>query len=229
MSDLFERTRLLVGEEGIERLANASVAVFGLGGVGGYALEALARAGAGRLFVVDADVVDATNLNRQILALEGTVGRAKVDVARERVQGINPAATVVAVREFLTPGNIETHVPDGLQYAIDAIDDVPAKVHLLATLHARGVHTVSCMGAALRLDPNGIRVADIGKTSGCPLARTIRQRLRKRGIDSGIVCVYSDAPPRAPAPGLALGSISYVPGIVGLTAAGVVISQILAR
>ena len=235
MSDRHARTRLLVGEDGLRRLQSARVAVIGLGGVGGYALEALARAGVGSLFLVDAEVLDITNMNRQILALDDTVGRPKVDVARERVMRINPETQVETSRVFMSPDNVKSLLPEGIGYAVDAIDSVAPKVALLSNLLQRGIPFVSCMGAGSRLAPTGIRVGDISETKGCPLARAVRQQLRKLGIMQGIRCVYSEEMPIHSTEGAPEtyqgkrinGTISYVPGIVGLTAAGVIINDIL--
>jgi tRNA A37 threonylcarbamoyladenosine dehydratase len=235
MSDRHARTRLLVGEDGLRRLQRARVAVIGLGGVGGYALEALARAGVGSLFLADAEVIDITNMNRQILALDNTVGRPKVDVARERVLRINPEAQVETSRVFISPDNVESVLPEGIRYAVDAIDSVVSKVALLNNLLKRGISFVSCMGAGNRLAATGIRVADISQTKGCPLARAVRQQLRKLGIMQGIRCVYAEetpiqsteGPPETYQGKRINGTISYVPGIVGLTAAGVIMNDIL--
>lgn len=231
----FSRTRVLVGDAGVERLRKARVAVIGLGGVGGYAVEALARAGIGYLFLADADAVEISNMNRQILALDDTLGMLKVDAARQRVLKINPEAHVETSHDFLTPENIEAVLPAGLGYAIDAIDAVPSKVHLIAALYRRGIPFVSCMGAGNRLLPTGIEVADIGKTKNCPLARAVRRQLREHGISSGVRCVYSEENPRsAPARSQnhgpqrrVVGTIAHVPGIVGLMAAGLILNDIL--
>ena len=235
MSDRHARTRLLVGEDGLRRLQSAHVAVIGLGGVGGYALEALARAGVGSLFLVDAEAFDVTNINRQILALDDTVGRPKVDVARERVLRINPEAQVETSRVFISPDNVESLLPEDIRYAVDAIDSVTSKVALLNNLLQRGIAFVSCMAAGSRLAPTDIRVGDISETKGCPLARAVRQRLKRLGIMQGIRCVYAEdtpiqsteGPPETYQGKRINGTISYVPGIVGLTAAGVIINDIL--
>jgi len=235
MSDRHARTRLLVGEDGLRRLQRARVAVIGLGGVGGYALEALARAGVGWLFLVDAEAFDVTNINRQILALDDTVGRPKVDVARERVMRINPETQVETSSVFISLENAESVLPEGIGYAVDAIDSVAPKVALLNTFLQRGITFVSCMGAGSRLAPTGIRVGDISETKGCPLARAVRQQLRKLGVVQGIRCVYAEdtpiqsteGPPETYQGKRINGTISYVPGIVGLTAAGVIINDIL--
>ncbi len=231
----FSRTRSLVGDAGLARLANAHVAVFGLGGVGGYALEALARAGAGHIHLVDSDVIEASNLNRQILATEDALGVPKVVAARERILKINPDVAVTVAQVQVTPDNAKDMLPEALEFAVDAIDDVKAKIHLLLALRARGVRFVSCMGAARRLAPGGVAVADIGATRHCPLARAVRLGLRKQGVSSGVRCVYCEATPLSGKAGgapqqeddRAQGTISYVPGLIGLTAAGAIINDIL--
>jgi tRNA A37 threonylcarbamoyladenosine dehydratase len=233
MNQSFERTRLLVGDEGLERLANATVVLFGLGGVGSYAAEAIARAGVGHVVLIDSDCVEMTNLNRQLLALNTTIGRPKVEVARERILDINPIAQVETHQVFVTPENAHEFLRTEQAFYIDAIDHLGAKLALLRLLHEKKACFVSCMGAASKLEVSGIRVADISVTVNCPLARRIRQRLRKEGITQGIRCVYSEA---QPLPHIApqgdnngvRGTISYLPGLVGLTAAGVIINDILA-
>ena len=224
--DLTTRTRRLVGDCAVERAAAAHVAVYGLGGVGSYVCEALARGGVGRLTLLDGDRVEPSNLNRQLVALESTIGLPKVEVAASRAKDINSAAKVVPVHAFLTRENVSAHIPEGLDCAVDAIDDVDAKVALLKELRARGVFTVSCMGAANRLDAEGIRVSDIGKTRECPLARTVRQRLRREGIEQGILCVHFVTPRMDACDAARKGSVSFVPPMIGLTAAGVVLRHL---
>lgn len=230
------RTELLVGAEGIARLRAAHVAVFGLGGVGSYAVEALARAGVGRLTVADFDQVSPSNVNRQVLALQSTIGRSKAELAATRTRDINPQAIVDALSEFVDEGNVEAALDLGMRYVIDAIDTVRAKVTLLEAAYRRGLYAVSCMGAANKLDPQAICISDIHATRGCPLAKAVRLRLRRRGITTGIRCVYSGenrrtwrktGEPDARRKRWAQGSISYVPGLFGLTAAGLVIQHIL--
>ena len=235
-TERFDRTEMLVGESGIEYLRKARVQIYGLGGVGSYAVEAIARAGVGHITLIDFDTVKASNINRQLVALESTLGMAKVEVAAARIHDINPDAIVLIEKQFLEPDNIAELLPKDHAYIIDAIDTVASKVHLLAGAHARSHGIVSCMGAANKLSPEGICVNDISETSHCPLARVIRRRLRKHGVPSGIPCVYSqenrditqatdtEVPQREKR---VQGSISYVPGIVGLTAAGVIVNQIL--
>lgn len=239
----FSRTELLIGEEGVRRLAAAHITLFGLGGVGSFAAEAVARAGVGRITLVDFDVVESSNLNRQLLALESTLGRAKVDVAKDRIHDIHPRASVKAIKALAGPDNLDALL-EGAECVIDAIDMIDAKVHLLSACYRRQIPVVSCMGAARKLRPTGVRVADLRQTRQCPLARTVRQRLRKEGILEGILCVFTEEPAR-PCPSAdepsdspndfqnlsrkasPQGSISYVPGLIGLTAAGVAISALL--
>lgn len=230
MREWDERTRRLVGDEGVRRLAAARVAVYGLGGVGGYALEALARAGVGHLVLVDGDVVEPTNLNRQILATRETIGRPKVEVARDRVRAVNPAAEVEAVHETITPETAARFVPEGLDHAVEAIDAVGSKAALLLALRDRGVPLVCCLGSGGRLDPRAIRVVDIDETEGCGLARKLRKRLHRAGLRTGVRCVYSverallaEVPGEEGKP----GTVSYLPGLVGLTAAGLVVEELL--
>ncbi len=231
----FQRMELLVGREGVARLAGARVMVFGLGGVGSYAVEALARAGVGRLALVDFDVVAPTNINRQLFALDSTIGQFKTEVARARILDINPDATVECFQVFAGPDTLDQLPPMAGAYVLDAIDTVSAKAHLLAAAHRAGAFTVSCMGAGNKVDPRGVLVDDISATRDCPLARAVRQQLRKAGVAKGILCVYSrerrnatvavtpDAPHRKTR---VQGSIAHMPGIFGLTAAGVIIGAI---
>jgi tRNA threonylcarbamoyladenosine dehydratase len=233
--DCFQRTALLVGEEGLRCLAEAHVAIAGLGGVGSYAAEAIGRAGVGRITLADFDIVEATNLNRQLVALESSLGHPKVDVAAARLREINPDADIRVMRAFIGPENLGEFL-EGVGYVIDAIDSVEAKTCLLAAAHTRGLHVVSCMGAANKLSPVGVCVDDIGATRYCPLARVVRHGLRRMGISSGIRCVYTrenrgvnveSGTTDEQRKKRVQGSISYVPGLIGLTAAGVIVNDIL--
>lgn len=239
----FARTLQLLGPEQLERLQSATVAVFGLGGVGSYAVENLARAGVGRLRLIDFDTVKPSNINRQLFALHSTVGRAKVAVARERVLDINPGCAVEVFEEFAGEENLETLLDRSprTEVVVDAIDSLSPKVHLLAEAHGRGLPVVSSMGAAGALDPAMVRVGDLSETRMCPLARLLRKRLHRRGIFTGIRCVYSierrtvGEPPsvrgdqtlergRVRTP---LGSISYMPALFGLLAASEAVRTVI--
>lgn len=249
MDDRFSRTRILVGDEGVDALRKARVAIFGVGGVGSFALEAIARAGVGYIVIADFDTFEASNINRQLLAVEKTLGREKAEVARERVLEINPEANVRIVSEFVSgenldailSGNNTTPESCDFEYAIDAIDSVSSKVELLYELYRRNISLISCMGAGSRLDYTALKVDDISKTEYCALAKAVRLRLRKLGVFEGIRCVFSGenlgnlstSDPRATTvenrkrKRLAQGTISHMPGIIGLIAAGTIINDIV--
>lgn len=230
------RTEIIIGQQGIDRLRSANVAVFGLGGVGGYAVEGLARAGVGHLYLYDYDRVMPSNVNRQILALSSTINLPKTDAALMRIRDIDPSIRVTLIGERLTPDNVKSLLPPGITHAVDAIDEVAAKVNLIVALFELGIPFISSMGAGNRTDPSQVRTGDISHTQGCPLARTVRKRLRENGITTGVRCVYSTEQPHMAAHGdgasdtghgKTVGSISYMPGIFGLHAAGCIIRDIL--
>lgn len=236
MENQFSRTELLIGAEGLKRLNNAHVAVFGVGGVGGYAVEALVRSGIGEIDIVDNDTVSLTNLNRQIIAAGDTIGRYKVDVMAERAKSINPDITVNAYKCFYMPDNADEFDFTKYSYIIDAVDTVTAKLEIIVRANEANVPVISCMGAGNKLDATRFEVADIYETSVCPLARTIRRELRKRNIKK-LNVVYSKEEALSPlksentevkgTAGRAVpGSMSYVPAVAGLIAAGYVINQI---
>lgn len=219
------RTRRVIGDEGAEKLAKASVLVFGVGGVGGAICEALARAGVGALTIVDGDVVSPSNLNRQIVALHSTLGKAKVDVMKERIYDICPDIEVTAVCGFYRPGGELSFDFSSYSYVVDAIDDIPAKVELWVGCREAGVPLISAMGAGNKLDPSLFRVADLAKTEGCPLAKIMRKKLKERGIAHGKV-VFSPEPPVKTGVSEP-GSLSFVPPVAGYVIAGEVIRDIL--
>lgn len=224
MENQFTRTEMMLGEDAVKRLNSARVAVFGVGGVGGFAVEALARAGVGELHLFDSDTVSITNINRQIIALHSTVGKQKTEVMKDRIADINPSAITVTYPIFYGEDTADGIDLSKFDYIVDAIDTVRSKVLLITRAKAAGVPIISSMGAGNKLDPTRFEVADIYKTSVCPLARAIRTELKKRGISS-LKTVYSKEPPylsgeRIPA------SISFVPSVVGLIIAGEVIKDI---
>lgn len=232
--DRFERTRLLLGDEGMERLSRARVAVFGLGGVGGYVVEALARSGVGALDLIDHDTVSVSNLNRQILATERTVGQLKTDAARARVMEINPGVQVRTFPVFYTPETAGSFDFTQYDYVVDAIDTVSGKLALAEQARAVGTPIISSMGAGNKLDPTAFRVGDIYETSVCPLARVMRKELRKRGIDR-LKVVWSPEPPLTPCShgvpdpdrrGGTPGSVAFVPSAAGLILAGEVVREL---
>ncbi len=247
----FSRLQLLFGREGLDKLKSASVAVFGVGGVGSYAAEALARGGIGRLTLVDFDEICLTNVNRQIHALDGTIGRPKVEVMAERVAAINPACEVRPVQAFYDAEQSAKLLGSRYDFVLDCIDHITAKLHLLETCVRQQMPVISSMGAANKIDPTQVRVADIADTQKCRLARIIRKELRKRGIERGVKVVYSTEEFRELSGETAvcaencicpnkdeqkwtctdrrviLGSSSYIPPIFGLTMAGEVIRALV--
>ncbi|MDP4171024.1 MAG: tRNA threonylcarbamoyladenosine dehydratase [Bacillota bacterium] len=191
----FSRNELAIGKEGLETLKNSTVAVLGIGGVGSFAAEALARSGVGRLILVDKDNVDITNVNRQIMALLSTVGQPKADLMKERIKDINPDCEVIAVKMFYTEETYEQFFGYGLDFVIDASDTISYKIHLMKECLKRKIPIISSMGAANKMDPTRFKIADISKTHTDPIAKVIRTRLRKEGIHKGIPVVFSDESP----------------------------------
>ena len=238
MLEQFLRTEMLLGSEALTRLQSARVAVFGLGGVGGYAVEALARSGVGSLDLIDSDTVSVSNLNRQILATHSTVGMLKVDAARQRVQDINPACNVKTYPIFYTPDTADSFDFTQYDYIVDAIDTVTGKLALVERAKAAGTPIICCMGTGNKLDASALQVADISKTTMCPLARVMRKELTKRGIRH-LKVVYSQEEALTPTgweeEAAALGkrqipgSVAFVPGAAGLLMAGEVIRSLAAQ
>ena len=229
MKEQHQRTAMLLGEEAIEKLQNAKVAVFGVGGVGGYVVEALARCGVGALSLIDSDTVNPTNMNRQIIALYSTLGQYKVDVAAARVKDISPHTKVTTYPMFYLPENADRFDLSQYDYIVDAIDTVEAKVTLIENAKKAGVPIISSMGAGNKLDPTAFEISDISKTSVCPLAKVIRTRLRAKGINH-LKVVYSKErpiPPKLDGEGkLCPASIAFVPSVVGLIIAGEVVADL---
>lgn len=248
MLNQYSRTELLFGKEAMEKLWQSRIAVFGIGGVGGYAVEALARSGIGSLDLIDDDRVCLTNINRQIYATRKTVGKYKVDVAAERILEINPAINVVTYKTFYTPETAEQFDFEKYDYIIDAIDTVTGKIELVLQAQKVNVPIISSMGAGNKVDPTAFEVADIYKTSICPLARVMRRELKKRNVKS-LKVVYSKEPPMTPIDDMTIscrtncicppgtvrkcterrqvpGSNAFVPSVVGLIIAGEVIKDL---
>lgn len=236
MLDQFSRTRLLLGQEAMEKLRRSRVAVFGIGGVGGYAVEALVRSGIGTLDLIDHDRVSLTNLNRQLHATRKTIGEYKVDVAAERARGINPDCRVNVYQTFFLPDTRDQFDFSQFDYVIDAIDTVTGKLSLIEAARAAGTPVISSMGAGNKLDPTAFRVADIHETTVCPLARIMRSECRKRGIDHLKVVYSTEAPVhpeekpeeegntgRRDIP----GSVAFVPSVAGMIIAGEVIKALV--
>ena len=245
----FSRTELLLGKEGMERLKNARVAVFGVGGVGGYVCEALVRSGVGSFDLIDDDKVCLTNLNRQIIATRSTVGKYKVDVMKERMLDINPDVQVETYKCFFLPENADDFPFAEYDYVVDAVDTVTAKIELVMKCQKMGVPIISSMGAGNKLDASAFQVADIYKTKMCPLAKVMRRELKKRGVKK-LKVVYSEEKPTRPIEDMAIscrthcicppgaahkcterrdipGSVAFVPSVAGLIAAGEVVKDLV--
>lgn len=234
MDNYFSREELLIGKEALEILKNSRVAVFGVGGVGGFVVEVLARSGVGTIDVIDNDVVDPSNINRQIIATADTIGQEKVNVVEQRIKSINPNAVVNKHRCFFLPETAKDFDFTRFDYVVDAIDTVSGKIEIILQAKKAGVPVISCMGAGNKLDPTAFVVTDIYKTSVCPLARVMRQKLKKLGVQD-LKVVYStekaikpnyppDMPPQRKA---APGSVAFVPSVAGIIAGSEVIKDLI--
>ena len=233
---MFSRTKALIGADALEKLKTCHVAVFGVGGVGGYVVEALARSGIGALTLVDNDVVSLSNINRQIIALHSTLGKFKTEVAAMRAKDINPDIKVETYNVFFLPENADTFDFTSFDYVVDAIDTASGKLALIERAKAFGVPVISAMGAGNKLNPTAFEVADISKTSVCPLARVMRRELKKRGIDHVKVVYSKEIPVERDMPDSQKtgeksvpASIAFVPSVAGLVLAGEVIKSLIAR
>lgn len=240
MTEQFCRTELLLGSDAMDRLAGAHVAIFGVGGVGGYVCEALARSGVGALDLIDDDRVCPSNINRQIIATHSTVGRYKTDVMKERILDINPHAKVQAYRCFFLPDNADRFPFEEYDYVVDAVDTVTAKIELVLRAQAYHVPVISSMGAGNKLDASAFRVADIYETKVCPLAKVMRRELKKRNVEH-LKVVYSEEEPMKPGNETEIsiesgshttrratpGSVAFVPSVAGLIIAGEVIKDLV--
>jgi len=239
MNPLFERTHIIVGDKGVEKLKDSNVLIAGLGGVGSFVAESIARMGIGNIMIIDHDKVSGSNLNRQLVALESTVGLAKAEVMRSRMADINPECNIFAKTDFLREDDIaELLMENQFDFVVDAIDSLACKVSLLKLAYQHNIKTISSMGAGNRIDPDKVNIADLQKTHTCPLARKVRLRLRKHGVKKGITAVYSTEIPSKPLPpepvssGRARavnGTMSYMPALYGLTITGVLVKKLLAE
>ena len=232
-SNRFSRSEMLLGKESTKKLSDCRVILFGLGGVGSYTAEALARAGIGHLTVVDSDCVAPSNINRQLCALISTVGKPKVEVIRDRILDINPDCRVTMLRKFYLPENADEFDLGSYDYIADAIDTVSAKIDLAKKSQELGIPIISCMGTGNKFDPTQFRISDISKTSGCPLCRVMRRELKNRGIKK-LNVVWSPEEPAKPAPSdenngkrQTPGSLPFVPGTAGLIMAGKIITDLV--
>ncbi len=225
IQEQYVRTAAVIGGDACKKLKNASVAVFGVGGVGGLIVEALARAGVGRIDVFDGDTVAESNLNRQIIALHSSIGKNKVDVIKDRVLDIDPECKVNAYKVFYLPENADKYPLDEYDYIADAVDTVSAKIELAVRADKLGIPMIAAMGAGNKLDPTKFEVADIYKTQVCPLAKAVRKELKLRGVKR-LKCVYSTEPSIKTESGI-VGSMPYVPGVMGYIMAGEIIKDLI--
>lgn len=233
MSEQFSRTELLIGKEAIEKLSNAKVAIFGIGGVGSFVAEALARAGIGSFLLVDNDIISESNLNRQIHALTNTIGKYKVEIMKERIMQINENAKVEISKQFFMPNSDKEIIDNTINYIVDAIDTVTAKIELVIRAQKLNIPIISSMGTGNKLDPTKFEITDINKTVVCPLAKVIRKELRTRGIKK-LKVVYSKEEPIKPKRAVEQnekkhvpGSISFVPSVAGLIIASEVVKDLI--
>lgn len=226
MSDQYSRTEMIIGTEAVEKIKAASVIVFGIGGVGSYVVEGLARAGIGKLVLVDNDVVDITNINRQLPALHSTVGLPKAQVMANRVKDINPECVVEAVECFFMPDTADTFDFKGFDYVVDAIDTVTGKLALIEKAYNEDVPVISSMGTGNKLEPSQFKITAIEKTKVCPLAKVMRKELKSRGI-KGVKVLWSEEEPIKQEGVRTPGSISFVPSVAGLMIAGEVVRDII--
>lgn len=229
MENIFQRTEKLIGKENIHILKNSTVAVIGLGGVGSYAVEALARAGVGHLIIVDPDLVEATNINRQLPALTSTIGEYKAEVIEKRLFDINPNIKITPYSISLNESNQSKILRGKIDYVVDAIDSITDKIQLIKYCVTHQIPIISAMGAANRLDPTLLKIDDIKNTTICPLAKKVRRELKSYGIEEGVMVVYSTEKPviTSYSEGSRLGSISFVPSVAGLLLASVVIRSLV--
>lgn len=233
-----ERTELLVKKEGIEKLQKANILVVGLGGVGSYAAEFIARAGVGKMTIVDGDVFDETNINRQLPALQSTIGKAKTTILSERLKDINPNIELTVLEEFLSPERAYEIVSKEFDYVLDCIDSITPKINLIVAARRKKVKIISSMGAGGKLDATKIRVKDIAKTKNCTMARVLRKRLKERKVDKGVKAVYSEEVQIAESVKITdgknykksfYGTISFMPAAFGLQAAAHVINYLIKK
>ena len=225
MEEQFSRTELLIGKDGVEKLKKSKVAIFGLGGVGSYVVEALARVGVGNFILVDNDIISETNINRQIIATYKTIGKPKIQIEKERILEINPNAKVEIFKEFFMPESPDLF-DKNVSYIVDAIDTITAKIELVVRAKKMNKPIISCMGTGNKLDPTKFEVTDIYKTSVCPLAKVMRKELKNRKIDN-LKVLYSKEEPIKLNNKQVPGSISFVPSVAGLIIAGEVIKDII--
>lgn len=227
MSEQFSRTEIIIGKEAVKKLNNSKVAIFGIGGVGSFVTEGLARVGVENFVLIDNDKVSITNLNRQIIATHKTIGKYKVDIMKERIQEINPNAKVEVYKEFFMPESSHEMLDKSIDYIVDAVDTVTAKIEIIVTANKLGIPIISAMGTGYKLDPTKLEVTDVYKTEGCPLAKVMRKELKKRGIEKLKVVYSKEESKKNNNETLEIGSVSFVPSVAGLIIAGEVTKNLI--
>ncbi len=223
------RVEMVIGADAVQKLNNAKVAVIGLGGVGSYVAEALCRSGIGSFVIMDNDTVEQSNINRQLPALTSSIGKFKADVMAARMRDINPLCRIRVIKEFYRPGDFERLFLDDFDFVADAIDSTESKADLLKEAHNHGVPVISAMGTGNKLHPEMLEITDISKTSVCPLARSMRKRLRDAGITEGITVVYSHEEPQHAVTANVPGSMVFVPACAGMMMASYIVQKIIAK
>ena len=225
---IYNRTEIVIGKDSVEKLKKSHVLICGIGGVGSYVLEAVVRAGVLNITIVDKDIIDITNINRQLIALNSNIGKDKVDVAKSRVMNINKDANVIAIKQDITPNNIfSLFQGKNIDYVVDAVDNIDAKIAIITECQKRNIKCISSMGMGNKLNPLDIKVADIYKTNTCPLAKTMRKRLKEIGVKRQKVVFSTEIPVEKKIDTKVLGSVSFVPSVAGLVIASEVVKDLI--
>ena len=225
MDEIYQRTVLVIGEKNLEKIKNTNICICGIGGVGSYALEALARIGIGKITIIDNDNVDITNINRQLIATVDNVGKSKVEEAKKRIKSINPNIEVTAIQDFIDKTNVQKYITQDYDYVIDAIDSVESKIAVIKSCKENDIRIISSMGMANRLDPLKIKVTDIAKTEVCPLAKAVRKRLKEEGLHKVKVVFSTENVVKTNSK--TLGSVSFVPSTAGLVIAAEIVNELI--
>ena len=225
MEGIYQRTELLLGKDNLNKIKNSNVCIVGIGGVGSFVLEALARVGVGKITIIDKDVVDITNINRQLIATEKNIGKSKVDEAKKRINQINSEIKITAIQTFVDENNVDKYITKDYDYVIDAIDSVNSKICIIQKCKELGINIISCMGTANKVDPFSLKIADISKTEVCPLAKVIRKKLKELKISKVKVLFSTEVPKKNDSK--ILGSVSFVPSTAGLVIASEVVKDLI--
>ena len=227
MEDIYQRTELVIGKDNLQKLKSTHICICGIGGVGSYTLEALARIGVGKITIIDNDNIDITNINRQIIATSDNIGNSKVEEAKKRINSINPDIQITDIKDYIDTNNVDKYITTDLDYVVDAIDSIESKIAIIKKCKEKNIKFISSMGMANRIEPLKIKVADISKTEICPLAKVVRKRLRQEGINKVKVVFSIEEPIKNGSK--KLGSISYVPSVAGLVIVSEIVKDIICK